>query len=164
MAAQRLTADLAAQLERVETSHDRSFRYAPCSVTLRSGEVLPRVYVAEEAAYLGFWGDDPSRPMVDLAEVEIITESPERLPAELADEVYAVGESGMGYVVFTVRLRDGREVPFSTGNAVDFLDWPTNVSALDAVAVMPNTGREFFIERDGGGRRGADYLWCLYRA
>jgi hypothetical protein len=100
--------------------------------------------------------------MVDLADVVAIEESRDRLPAQLADDVYEAGESGMGYVIFTVRLRDGRSIPFSTGNAVDFLDWPADANPSDAVAVEPNVGREFFLQRDGSGRRGADYLWCLY--
>jgi hypothetical protein len=121
------------------------------------------VYISEESTYIGRWGDDPSRPMVDIRDVAVITESTERLPAPLADEVYAAGESGMGYRIFTVHLRDGGSIPFLTGNAVDFPDWPVNVDPLNAVGVEPHVGREFFVE-PGHGRRDALYLWCLYGA
>lgn len=162
MAAPKLSRELAAQLAAVPTSRDLSFHYAPCRVELKSGDILPRVYLAEESAYLRLWGDDPGRPMVDLNDVASIAESPERLPPQLADEIYDAGESGMGYVIFTVRMRDGRTIPFSTGNAVDFLDWPLGVDPRDAVAVEPHAGRGFFAGGDSGGRRGASYLWCLY--
>jgi len=160
--AAKLAPDIAAQLGRVPTSRDRSFLYAPCRVELKSGETLPRVYLVEEASYLRQWGNDPDRSMVDIADVLAVENSADRLPAQLADQVYEAGESGMGYVVFTVQLRDGRSIPFSTGNAVDFLDWPSDVNPSEAVAVEPHIGREFFVHPDGGGRHGADYKWCLY--
>ena len=164
MAAPKLTPELAAQLERIPTSGNRYFRYAPCRVKLKSGGSQPRVYLAEEGSYLRQWGDDPSRPMLDLADVAAVEESPDRLPVHLAGEVYEAGESGMGYVIFTVRMRDGLAIPFLTGNAVDFLDWPPDMDPRDAVAVEPNVGREHLLLRHGGGRRGANYLWCLYGA
>lgn len=163
MAAPTLPAELTEQLQRVPTSDDRGFRYAPCQVVLTSGEVLPRVYVSEESAYLHRWGEDSGRAMIALADVASIIESPQRLPARLADEIYAAGESGMGYAIFTVLLRDGRSIPFLTGDAVDFPDWPDDVDPRDAVAVEPHAGREFFVE-PGHGRRDAPYSWCLYRA
>jgi hypothetical protein len=41
---------------------------------------------------------------VAIQDVTQIADSPVRLPAELANQLYAAGESGMGYVVFTVVL------------------------------------------------------------
>jgi hypothetical protein len=162
VAAPRLSPELAAQLERVPTSADREFRYAPCRVQLKSGETLPRVYLADEASYLQLWGNDPGRSMIDIADVVAIEESRDRLPARLANDLYEAGEAGMGYLIFTVVLRDGRSIPFLVGNAVDFLDWPSDASPSDAVAVEPHVGREFFAPGDGSGRGSADYLWCLY--
>jgi hypothetical protein len=156
-----LSATLAAQLALVPKSHQGQLEYAPCLVRLRSGEVLPRVNVVEAAAFLAWWGDDPKRTFLDVAEVASIEESPFRLPAALADVVYEAGESGMGYCNFTVRFRDGRSLPFLTGNAVDFPDWPTDVDPREAVAVEPHVGRASV----GGTSTGsAPFVWCLYQA
>jgi hypothetical protein len=159
-AAPVLTAELAAQLARVPTS-DGGMHYAPCQVRLRSGNTLSRVYVAEEPEYLRHWGVPP-RATVDLREVESIEDSPERLPSELADAVYATGETGMGYFRFAVRLRDGRTIGFLTGDAVDFPDWPPGVDGRDAIEVQP-------FDRDAGeqprldeSRGSAHFAVCLY--
>lgn len=135
MTAPRLTPELAAQLARVPTSYD-GMHYAPCQVRLRSRETLPRVYVAEESEYLRHWGVAP-RAAVALDDVESIEDSPFRLPAEFADAVYATGETGMGYFIFTVRLRDGRTIRFLTGDAIDFPDWPPGVDGRDVIEVLP---------------------------
>ncbi len=140
-------------------SRDGAFEYAPCRVTLVDGTVLDNVYVQEVGAYLRNWGDDPSRPFVSAAELALIEESPIRLPAGLAEKVYNAGESGMGYVKFVVKLRDGRDIPFLTGNAVDFLNWPEGVGPGDAVDVVTHDGRS-----ESADRHGLTYLWCLFRA
>jgi hypothetical protein len=162
MPAPTLSPELREQLSHVATSRDGSMSYAPCLVTLKSGEVLPRVYLLEESSYLRFWGDDPKRSSIDPDTIASIDESPNRLPAALANEVYAAGESGMGYAIFTVVLRDGRTIPFLTGNAIDFPDWPADVVPSDAVAVRPHVGREHF-QVAGEGRSSASSVLCLYR-
>lgn len=68
----------------------------------------------------------------------------------------------MGYVIFTVVLRDGRTIAFLTGNAVDFPDRPRDADPSDAVAVQPHVGREHF-QVAGEGRRSASSVLCLYR-
>jgi hypothetical protein len=154
-----LSANLVAQLELVPKSHDRSLEYAPCLVRLRSGEVLPRVYIVEASAFSALWGDDPKRNFLDVAEIASIEDSPFRLPRDLADVVYEAGESGMGYCIFTVQLRDGRTLPFVTGNAADFTDWPPDVDPRDAVAVEPHVGRD----NVGGANSGsAPFVWGLF--
>ena len=62
MPAPTLAPELAEQLSRVSTSHDGSVVYARCLVRLKSGDVLPRVYLVEESTFLNRWGNDPSRP------------------------------------------------------------------------------------------------------
>ncbi|NYF09769.1 hypothetical protein HDC94_000925 [Leifsonia sp. AK011] len=161
MPAPTLTPELAEQLSRVSTSHDRSVVYAPCLVRLKSGEVLPRVYLVEESTFLEYWGEEQRRPVLDPNEIESIEESPMRMPAALATQIYNAHESGMGYFIFTVRLRNGSSVPFLTGNAVDFPDWPEGIQPSDAVAVEPHVGREHFQTAEGG-QRSAKYVWCLY--
>lgn len=156
-----LSATLAAQLALVPKSHHGHLEYAPCLVRLRSGEVLPRVNLVGAAAFSAWWGNDPKRSFLDVAEIASIEESPFRMPAELADIVYEAGESGMGYCIFTVHFRDGRILPFLTGNAVDFPDWPSDIDPREAVAVDPHVGRDIL----GGTSTGsAPFVWCLYQA
>ena len=163
MFAPSLPMGLADQLARVATSRDRLLEYAPCLVSLHSGEVLSRVYVVEESAFLEMWGNDPNRPFLDVSEVASIEDSPVRLPPALANLIYKAGESGMGYSIFTVHLRDGRTVPFLTGNAVDFPDWPAGIEPAEAVSVEPHVGRDQLREGDSGGSS-LGYVWCLYSA
>jgi hypothetical protein len=161
MSAPELSAELADQLARVPASRDGLLHYAPCLVRLRSGEVLPRVYVVEEQAFLRMWGNDPKRRMLDLRDIATIQDSPVRLPARFANEIYDAHESGMGYFIFTLVLNDGRRLPFLTGNAVDFPNWPAGVGPGDVVSVEPHVGRDE-LSSTGSATRPADYLWCLH--
>lgn len=161
MSAPSLPVGLADQLARVPTSRNRLLDYAPCLVRLHSGEVLSRVYVVEESAFLEVWGDDPNRPFLDVTEVASIEDSPMRLPPALANVIYEAGESGMGYTIFTVHLRDGRVVPFLTGNAVDFPDWPAGIDPEGAVSVETHVGRDQLREGHSSGSS-SGYVWCLY--
>jgi len=79
-----------------------------------------------------------------------VRSSPDRLPARLANELYAAGESGMGYHAFSVQLRDGRRLHFVSGNAVDFPAWPEGVTGADAVTVKRHDRHPSI----GNGRRG----------
>lgn len=162
-----LSESQAVQLARIECSVDGPLSYAPCRVTLRSGEVLDRVYLVEARAYLSTWGidpkEDPRKQWVAIEDVEVIEDSPVRLSAGLATQVYAAGESGMGYTIFTVEDRDGRQLPFTGGNAVDFPDWPSGFDPMTVVAVHPHVGREHSLHRGSQpGKQIAPYRWCLY--
>jgi hypothetical protein len=162
MSAPLLPLELVEQLARVPVSRDRNLEYSPCRVRLRSGEVLPCVYVVEESAFLAVWGDDPSRPFLDISQVASIEDSPARLPADLANILYMAGESGMGYFIFTVHLQDGRTVAFLTGGAVDFPDWPPGIDPAEAISVEPHVGRDQF--QRSQSRNPPHYVWCLYSA
>jgi hypothetical protein len=157
----RLSPSQAAQLLAVPAATDGMCEYRPCRVTTRHGEVHDRVYVVEAHSYLRVWGVDPSadpgKRSVAVDQVIKIEESPYRLSAPLADRLYRAGESGMGYVIFTVVMSDGTQLPFLTGNAVDFPAWPAGVNPQDAVDVLPHQGRQ------AATRESADYLWCLYQ-
>jgi hypothetical protein len=161
VAVPELPSALADQLARVETSHDNSFEFAPCQVTLATGQVVDHVYLAEATSYYKHWGADSSRQYLSVADVAHIAESPSRLPAPLADKLYAVGESGMGYILFTAVMSDGSRLPFISGNAVDFLDWPEGFGPRDVVDVIPD---ERGAARQGSGFHSAAYSWCLYSA
>ena len=143
--------------------------YRPCRVTLRSGEIQDRVYIVEADGYLRACGVDPSadaaKRSIAVDQVVTIADSPYRLPAPLANKLYRAGESGMGYVIFTVVLNDGRRLTFVTGNAVDFPAWPADVNPQDAVDVLPHQGRDVFRDRPPSATESsADYCWCLYQA
>lgn len=163
----KLTVAQSSQLALVPTSWDGSCRYAPCEVTLTTGEVKDCVYLVERESYLRMWGvapgDDPGKRSVEIEDVVAIRESPSRLRADLANRLYEAGESGMGYMIFTMVMRDGTRLPFVTGNAVDFPAWPPGSSAAQAVDVLPHVGRDVFRDRGPSQyERSAEYAWCLY--
>ncbi len=167
MTIHQLTPRLYEQLKMVKPSVDRTMQYRPCWVRLTDGTLLGRVYVVEATAYKEFWGiwpsDDEAKRYVLVEKIEEIKESPFRLSAVFADRLYEEGESGMGYCIFTVVLRDGRKLPFVTGNAVDFPNWPEGVSAEMVADVLPHVGRERFIHRRPGANEvSAEFFWCLY--
>jgi hypothetical protein len=134
--------------------------YKPCAVTLADGTELACVYVADCKPYIRYWGvypeDDRGKRSVSITQVRQIRDSPNRLPAALANELYREGESGMGYVTFTVEFKDGTRRAYLTGNAVDFINPPPALSASDAVRVY---------HHQGGLRTSpepVEYYWCLY--
>jgi hypothetical protein len=80
-----------------------------------------------------------------------------RLPPELATKLYAAGESGMGYCVFTVKFSDGSRRAYVTGNTVDFITPPSGLTAGAARKVYAHRGR------DQSPQPGPDYYWCLFQ-
>ncbi len=168
MASPAIRSDLHEQLSRIEPSTDGVMEYRPCRVVLGSGDVFDRVYVVEEDSYMTAWGirpeDDSGKASLDLADVDRIEESPLRLPSALANKLYAAGESGMGYLIFTLVLADSRRLPYVTGGAVDFPSLPSDVEMRDVVDALPHEGRETFRDRmPGPDESPADYRWCTYR-
>lgn len=70
--------------------------------------------------------------------------------------MYEARESGMGHCAFTLVLRDGQHPSCVTGNAVDFVELPADVSPDDVVDLLPHQGsRDQYL----GSR---SYAWCLY--
>lgn len=109
-------------------------------------------------------GADSGKSEVLVSDVVSIVESPSRLPASFATELYNGGESGMGYIVFTVVFK--RTIPFLrqrktylTGNAVDFIAYPFGKRPKDVVSVLPHVGR-----RSAALVKSVQpkYYWCLY--
>jgi hypothetical protein len=162
----KLPSRLKTQLEAITPSVDGELKYHPSLVRLNDGTEVDRVYVVSEAEYIGQWllypDQDAGKVEVRIEDVASLKESPSRLPARFANELYKAGESGMGYTVFTVvfskRLgffpsrRD-----FVSGNAIDFIDYPPGRGAGDVVGVLPHVGR-----RDAGYRPGPRYSWCIF--
>jgi hypothetical protein len=164
----RVTPSQQMQLSKVETTSDGICQYAPCRVTLASGAVIDRVYIVDSYGYSRTWGIDPSldkgKRSVAIQDVVTIESSPTRLPASLANKLYAAGESGMGYTIFIVVMSDGSQLPFVTGNAVDFPNWPDGIDPRQAVDVLPHAGGDIFRDRaPGPAESSAEYTWCLYR-
>jgi hypothetical protein len=156
-----LTDALAGELGRVEPSVSDGMRYAPCRVQLRSGVVADRVYVVEAESYIRYWGvwpwEDEGKNYVPLQDVTAIEESLYRMPAQLANKMYAAGESAMGGCFFSLLLRGGDRVSYSCGNAIDFVGLPADVSWSDVVDLVPH-------ERAADAHGCMDYGWSLYRS
>jgi hypothetical protein len=155
-----LPRDLVEDLRRVPSSRDRGMEYKPCAVTLADGAELACVYVLDCKPYIRHWGIypecDPGKRSVSITRVRRIRDSPNRLPPALADCLYRAGESGMGYMVFTVEFKDGTRHAYLTGNAVDFISPPSGLCASDAVRVYPHEGRQ------EAKQPSVEYHWCLY--
>ena len=153
---------LGSELEAVEASIDREMKYVPCLVHLRSGETHSCVYVADAERYIRYWGvwpwEDDHKAYVSLEEVVAIEESPHRMPPQFPNKMYDAGESGMGYAVFSLLLRDGSRIEYTCGNAIDFVELPEGVSWNMVEDLVPHQGG-----RDGGALSCSDYAWCLYR-
>lgn len=154
------TPELRAQLDQVVPSVDGALEYFPCCVRTKDGREIDRVYVVGAQSYIAQWGvwpdQDPHKFEVPLEDVVEIRESPTRLPARLANELYRAGESGMGYTAFTVTFRDGTDQSYVCGNAIDFVSVPPGQTSRDIVAVTPHAGRERAISDH------VPYYWCIH--
>lgn len=153
-----LSAELAQQLSNVPITDNL---YRPCKVILDDGSARDRVYVVEAEPWFRFWGvwpeDDSGKSLLPVQRVKKIINSPSRLPASAANKLYAAGESGMGYTIFTVSFRDGTSLVIGTGNAIDFVDYPSGQSEDTVLDVFPHIGRG-----DPTLKSGPEYAWCLY--
>ena len=153
-----LNANLRRQLANIASADGVAF---PSSVKLKDGTLRERVYLASAAEWFVQWGvwpeDDPGKRSIDIRDVVSISDSQVRLPARFAAELYAAGESGMGYCIFTVMFDDGSRQAYATGNAVDFVDYPQGQSPATVAKVLPHVGRG-----DPSLRNGPEYHWCLF--
>eukprot|EP01041_Mallomonas_annulata_P023666 gene23666-44234_t len=118
--------------------------YKPCRVTLKSGEVYDNVYVSEITVYLKVWGVLPgsktAKKSILVNDILKIEDSPNRLPPNFATKIYRAGESGMGYTIFTLQMKDGNKISYMSGNAVDFIILSDNYRINDIVDVLPHEG------------------------
>lgn len=157
----RLPEDIRKQLVRIAPSHDGEALYYPVRAVLRDGQTFDAVYIVAEKPYLRNWGVYPEgdrfKRWVRIEDIATVDNSPIRLPAKFADELYRQGESGMGYTVFTVLFADGTKQACLTGNAVDFIRYPEGQTQKDVVAVRAHEGR-----RDDSLVKAPEWYWCLY--
>jgi len=161
----KLPPHLAEQLRRVTPSVDRGITYYPCCVRLNDGTKLDRVYVVAEIPFIKIWGvypdQDRGKAEVLVSNIASVEDSPTRLPAAFANQLYRAGESGMGYSLFTAIFKSSdssvqSSQAYVTGGAVDFIDYPEGKGPKDVVRVLPHVGRE------SNYMHGPKYYWCLY--
>jgi len=148
--------DFLEMLSEIEPSKvkEREFHF-PCMLKLRDGKIVERVICVEDSR--GFEGDWWIHPK-DVSEV---LPSEERLPAALATKLYEAGESGMGYEVFNLKTKEGKEFTCVTHNVVDFPQLPKGVRTSDIAEVFPHTGRDNFGSSDFYDRPPGS-TWCYY--
>ena len=135
---------------------------------VESGEWRDRVYVIEALSYAYKWGlDAGGREYLPLGNIAAIEESPTRLPPPVANKLYAAGESGMGYCVFTLATGNGQRIPCLAGNAIDWIQLPSDVSPREIKEAYPHERlRDWFDNPEETQRTFAGnepYSWCLYR-
>jgi hypothetical protein len=127
---------------------------------LKTGEVLDRVLIVPEKEYLYYWGiypeDDKAKRSIRIEDILQLEESPTRLPARFADEIYRAGESGMGGTNSIVVFADGTRQAYGAGGVVDFISYPTGKGPADVVGVLPREGRGDTLIAV------PDHYWCLY--
>lgn len=157
---QKLPGKLRDDLSAIAPSTSGDLTYWPCAARMKDGTVLDRVYVVPEGPYIRQWGvypqQDHGKNHISIADVEALTDSPTRLPARFANKLYNAGESGMGYVIFTVVFADGSSQAYGGGNALDFVLYPEGKGQGDVVDILPHEGR------DSDPVRRPDYYWCLF--
>lgn len=150
------------------TVSESGLRLYPCAVETDDGVMHPRVYIVEAQAYIREWGVwpwmDRGKDWIPAERIRSLRSSPERLPLIFVSTLLAAGESGMGYSAFSVELRDRRRLYFVTGNAVDFLSWPSDARPDDVVSVTPHDRcPEHRTSAPFSHQSGASYAWSPYR-
>lgn len=134
--------------------------FRSCQVTLKNGDVLDNVYIAELDSYLKDWGMlpnyDSGKMSILIEDIENITSSPNRLRPELANKLYQAGESGMGYCIFKMIFDNGQTLDVLTGNAVDFVPIPIGLTTDNIIDVLPHAGSRT------NYTNGINYYWCLF--
>lgn len=152
---------LVPQLEAIAPSEDNGMTYRPCRVVLDDGTAVDCAFLVDAQQYIRAWGvwpdQDEGKREVSISDVTQIESSPFRLPAELAMRLYDAGESGMGYMLFEIRYRDGSRSSHISGNAVDFVNLAPGKNMHDVEEVIPHAGRDTRPQLDA-----PEYSWCLY--
>ena len=140
-------------IEAIEPSINEYRQLHPCQLILKDGRCIPRAICVED--HRGFVTDSWIHPN----SVQQVIPSLERMPASLATELYSAGESGMGYQLFTMKMKDGTSHVYVTGNIVEFPDFPDGYGTLDIEDVYPHQGRE---KTKLGYRQARSVEWCFY--
>src|SRR5690242_4336614 len=104
----KLPIELKHQLAMIEPSTpsgENSLRIYPCAGRLRDGTRLERICLVAEFpfvqfAYAGAASVELPQNQVSIKDIVQLTESPHRIPARFANQLYEAGETGMGYTSF----------------------------------------------------------------
>lgn len=157
----KLPPSLRHQLVEIEPSREGAVKYFPCDVVLKTGERVDCVYLISLADYLKLWRFYPDRGRdkgyLEVEDIASIADSRFRLPAKFANILHACGESGMGYIIFTVEFRTGFKQAYVTGDVGDdFVRYPDGLGKEDVVGVTPHAGRD--MEHINGQK----YSWCVF--
>lgn len=147
------SSDFISQVESIEPSDTDTQKHRPCRLILKDGRIVSRAICVED--HRGFITAGWIHPDT----VAKIEPSSERMPAKLASKLYAAGESGMGYEIFIMKMKDGTSYVFVTGNIVDFPDFPEGYGTEDVKDVFPHQGRE---QSKQEYRQGRKFEWCYY--
>jgi hypothetical protein len=149
------------QLETIEPSDfEPGTQLYPCSARMKDGTVEERAYfVAAETAVRLFGPagiDAVSRSLrLPIDRVVSVAESPARLPAKFANQIYRAGETHYGCYLFTLVFSRWRRSRYMVGGFVDFLFYPSGRGPSDIQkAVLGN-----------GARRATavpKFKWCVY--
>jgi hypothetical protein len=128
---------------------------------MKDGSINSYVYVADSVSYFPQWGvdpeDDPGKSSVSIADISRIKESPYRLPPAIASEVlhHPGGMEKSGG--FFLGLGGDRYLHCSTGDAVDFLDWPEGITPAQVTGLLDGPGSGERLEVSG-----AKFWWALF--
>ena len=142
-----------------------SITYHPAAAVTKDGATHECVVFFGETAYRRVWGPDPKRKMIDIEYVRDVRPSRLQLPPKFADRLYVVGETRMGGVDFKLKMKDGKDFYYITGNLVDFIDYPEGYSGSDIAEVQtfPLAGFAGVPSASRPGHLGGHaYDWCLY--
>lgn len=157
----KLPEHLKTKLFDIEPSVSNGSKMWPCEVVLDNGDKCDCVYIMDADDYIRSWGvwpeDDPGKECVDILRVKDIRPSLNRLPVYLANKLYSSGESGMGYMVFTLLFSDNSSQAYVAGNAIDFVSLPVGKKMEDIVDVIPHRDRNLKNKVES-----PKYFWCLY--
>lgn len=151
---------LSGQLFQIRPSYRFGYNWFPCSVKLKNGEVIERVYLinaAEEKE--GCWLGE-KKALYPLEDVVEIKESPYRLPHRIWKKLNKAGETAMGYLAFTLKFFDGSSFPYvSDGYFLDFFEMPEGKKEKDIIDVTPHHPRQTQEKR----LRNASFGFIYYR-
>ena len=154
------------QLECIEPSFNGTTHFYPCLVRLRNGSVHENCLIVDDRESFQKWRQsfqksafNPSseafKQDVKIDDVIEILDSSNRLPKRFADQIYKVGESGMGYFCFTVRFITGLSYVYYTGSIVDFIEYPKGMTTMEVVSVGPASQVKTYL-------RDVPYVWCRF--
>jgi len=155
-----ITSEQLKQLVSIAPSRNYDVNYYPCQVEMKSGLVHENAYIVDYDLFVKTWlgrtpPNEENNPMyISIDAVTSIKNSPNRLPAHLANKLYDAGETGMGYSAFKIMYDNGTSLNVVTGNAVDFVPSAVGLTPNNIIDVLPHQRSKDFVE-------GPEFVFCL---